>query len=130
MMSQGCSGDTWRHDLQKSPERNKDGVTIEGYANGLVALALKALEGITYSSPDSIAMQETRMSVARRVPDAQRLDWARRGMADVGDRQVKELPEMYAREQLVLHDRPQAEVVVQGLRLGDRIGIATTPTET
>ena len=37
--------------------------------------------------------------------------------------------EVYAREQIILHERQQTEIVVQALRIGD-IGIATTPTET
>ncbi len=130
MMSQGCSGDTWRHDYQKSPDKNKDGLTIEGYSNGLVALALKALEGIKYSSPKSIAMKETRITLSYRTPDKQRLEWARKVMTEVGNRQVKSLPEVYAREQLFLHDKQKTEIVVQGVRLGDHIGISTTPTET
>src|SRR5690606_20785665 len=37
--------------------------------------------------------------------------------------------EVYAREQIFLHERQRTEVVVQAIRLGD-VGIATTPCET
>lgn len=130
MMSHGCSGDIWRHDYEKTSERGKDGATLENYSKSMIALALKALEGVTYESPASIAMQETRMTLAYRVPDKQRLEWAQKIMAGVGDRLVKTLPEIYAREQILLDEKKQTEIVVQGIRLGKDIGIATTPTET
>jgi hypothetical protein len=130
MMSHGCSGDIWRHDYEKSSARGKEGPTLEQYSQDMINLALKALEGVTYESPKSIAMAETRMTLAYRVPDKQRLEWAQKIMAGVGDRLVKTTPEVYAREQILLHEKQKTEIVVQGLRLGDDITIATTPNET
>lgn len=130
MMSHGCSGDIWRHDYEKSPARAKDGPTIEEYSEDMIALALKAIDGISYERPESIAMSETRMTLNYRVPDKQRLEWAQKTVAEMGDRLPKTQPEVYAREQIILHERQKTEVVVQGLRLGERIGIATTPNET
>lgn len=130
MMSHGCSGDIWRHDYEKSPKRGEDELGIEGYASAMVDLALKAIEGISYERPESIAMAETRMTLSYRVPDKQRLEWAQRIMGEVGDRLVKTLPEVYAREQVLLDEKKQTEVVVQGIRLGENIAIASTPTET
>ncbi|NLT71396.1 MAG: hypothetical protein GXX91_11985 [Verrucomicrobiaceae bacterium] len=130
IMSHGCSGDIWRHDYEKTPKRGEDALTIEQYSQDMVDFALKALEGVTYESPASIAMAETRMTLAYRVPDKQRLEWAEKVMAEVGDRLVKTRPEIYAREQILLHEKQETEVVVQGLRLGENIAIATTPNET
>ncbi len=130
MMSHGCSGDIWRHDYEKSPQRGADGPTLEQYSADMVALALKAIDGIDYERPGSIAMAETRMTLSYRVPDKQRLEWAQRVVAEMGDRLPKTQPEVYAREQILLHEKQKTEIVVQGLRLGDKIGIATTPNET
>lgn len=130
MMSHGCSGDIWRHDYEKSSARAKDGPTIEEYSADMIALAIKAIDGIAYESPASIAMSETRMALNYRVPDKQRLEWAQRIVAEMGDRLPKTLPEVYAKEQVILHERQKTEIVVQGLRLGEHIGIATTPNET
>ena len=47
----------------------------------------------------------------------------------MGDRLPRNQEEIYAREQIFLHERQQTEVVTQALRIGD-IAIATTPTET
>jgi hypothetical protein len=130
MMSQGCSGDTWRHDYAKSPDKTENAPTMESYSSEMVELALRALKGVTYASPTSIAMAETRMTLPYRVPDKQRLEWAQKIMAEVGDRLVKTTPEVYAREQILLHEKQKTEIVVQGLRLGEHIAIATTPNET
>lgn len=130
MMSHGCSGDIWRHDYEKSPQRAKDGPTIEEYSDDMVGLALQAIEGIAYERPESIAMGETRMTLNYRVPDKQRLEWAQKVLSEMGERLPKTQPEVYAREQVILHERQRTEVVVQGVRLGEKIGIATTPNET
>ena len=105
MMSHGCSGDIWRHDYEKSSERASDGPTIEKYSEDMVALALKSLENIEYERPESIAMAETRMTLNYRVPDKQRLEWAKRIMAEVGDRLPKTQTEVYAREQILLDEK-------------------------
>lgn len=130
MMSHGCSGDIWRHDYEKSPKRGGDEMTLERYSEDMMNLALRALESVKYERPASIAMAETRMTLDYRVPDKQRLEWAQRVMGEVGDRPLKTQPEVYAREQILLHEKQRTEIVVQGLRLGDSIAIATTPNET
>lgn len=130
MMSHGCSGDIWRHDYEKSSDRKSDTSTLEQFSAGMIDLAAKALEGITYERPETIAMAETRMTLSYRVPDKQRLEWAQKIVAEMGDRLPKTQPEIYAREQVFLDEKKETEVVVQAIRLGDRIGIATTPTET
>lgn len=127
-MSHGCSGDIWRRDYT-NPEAWNPKLTIDEYASELVALAQSALEDVRYKRPQSIAMQETRLPMAYRVPDAQRLEWAERIVKDMGERLPKNQTEVYAREQVLLHAMQKTEVVVQGVRLGD-IGIATTPCET
>jgi hypothetical protein len=48
---------------------------------------------------------------------------------EMGDRLPKTVPEVYAREQIVLHERQSTEIVLQAVRIGD-IAIATTPNET
>ncbi|WP_395740221.1 LamG-like jellyroll fold domain-containing protein [Prosthecobacter sp.] len=128
IMSHGCSGDIYRVDYTV-PEKDRPKVTIEEYTNGLLDIAMKAYAGIKYNEPQNLAMTETRMTLKYRTPDKQRLEWAQRVMAEVGDRLAKTPTEVYAREQIILNERQQTEIVVQGLRIGD-IGIATTPNET
>lgn len=129
LMSHGCSGDIWRRDYTTwTPEQDKD-LNIAGYAAGLLDIALEAYETIEYQQDVDIEMAETRLQLDYRVPDAQRLQWAQQVVAEMGDRPPKTTPEVYAREQIILHQLQSTEIVVQGLRIGD-IGIATTPNET
>ena len=126
LMSHGCSGDIWRRDytLAKPPEP-----TIEEYTSGLLQIALAAYEQITYSDNADLAMAERRMELKYRVPDKQRLEWAQLFVAAMGDRLPKTTDEVYAREQIILHERQATEIVLQAIRIGD-IAIASTPNET
>ncbi|MBX7211534.1 MAG: hypothetical protein K1X78_24725 [Verrucomicrobiaceae bacterium] len=128
IMSHGCSGDIYRVDYTV-PADQRPKPTIDEYTNGLLDIAMKAYAGIKYGDQPDIAMAERRMTMKYRVPDKQRLEWAQRIVADMGDRIPKTTTEVYAREQVLLHERQQTEIVVQALRIGD-IGIATTPCET
>lgn len=128
IMSHGCSGDIYRTDY-RVPEKDRPKPTIEEYANGLIAIALKAHAGIRYRADVDLAMAEQRLTLKYRVPDKQRLEWAERIVTAMGDRLAKTPTEVYAREQILLHERQQTEVVVQALRIGD-LAIATSPCET
>ena len=127
-MSHGCSGDIWRRDYTK-PDSWKPDQTIQQYAAGLVDVATKAYRRIRYRNDVPVQMLERRMTLSYRVPDAQRLAWAKSVVETMRDRLPKTQPEIYAREQILLHERQQTEIVTQAIRIGD-IGIATTPCET
>jgi hypothetical protein len=129
IMSHGCSGDIWRRDYTRPAGSQGEDQTIERYAEALVKLAAAAYEGITFKSDVDLAMAETRLNLRYRTPDKQRLEWARRIVEAMGDRNPKDTTEVYAREQVILHELQSTEVVVQGLRI-DEIAIATTPNET
>lgn len=125
-MSHGCSGDIWRRDYKQSTAKNWK---IDAYSDGLVKTASEAFGKIKYCDDVDLSMAEARMNLKYRVPDQQRLEWARRVVKEMGDRLPKTGQEVYAREQIFLHERQSTEIVVQGLRIGD-IGIVTTPNET
>lgn len=128
IMSHGCSGDIWRRDyFLTDAEAPKP--TIESYTNGLLDLAMEAYQKIDYRSDVDLEMKEARFQLNYRVPDAQRLEWAQKIMAEMGDRLPQNQTEVYAREQVLLHEKQSTEVVVQAIRVGD-IAIATTPCET
>ncbi len=129
MMSHGCSGDIWRRDYTKPADQQDPWGKIDVFTDGLLQVALDAYKDIKYLDDADVAMHETRMTLNYRVPDQQRLEWAQEIVAEMGDRPPKTSPEVYAREQIILHERQSTEIVVQGLRIGD-IGIATTPNET
>ena len=128
IMSHGCSGDIWRKDYAR-PETWDKLATIDLYATGLVDRAIDALKTVDHSATSGLAMAEQRMTLNYRVPDRQLLEWSQSVVAEMGDRLPKTRPEIYAAEQLILHERQQTEVVTQAIRIGD-IAMATTPNET
>lgn len=128
IMSHGCSGDIWRRDYTQ-PDKWDPKQTIDKYASGLLDIAMKAYRKIAYRSDVTLAMSEQRMTLKYRVPDKQRLEWAQQIVAELGDQPPTTQQQVYATEQIILHERQQTEIVVQGIRIGD-IGIATTPNET
>ena len=129
IMSHGCSGDIWRRDYTLPADNWDPYPTIDRYASAMADLAISAYRTVEYRDAGDVVMAEKRLKMKYRVPDKQRLEWARRIVKTMGDRLPKTREEIYAREQIFLHERQETTVVVQAIRVGD-IGIATTPTET
>ena len=128
VMSHGCSGDIWRVDYALHPDK-RPRPTIESYSQEMTDMAADALEGVAYQHDVDLAMAESRTEMKLRVPDAQRLQWARQIVERMDGRPPQDTTEFYASQQLLLHELQTAEVVQQALRIGD-IGIATTASET
>lgn len=128
IMSAGCSGDTWRRDYDK-PVAARLQLSIETYTEELLAIASSAYKTIEYKDDVDLAMAEARLQLKYRVPDQQRLEWAERIVDAMGDGPPKNITEVYAREQILLHERQSTEIVVQAVRIGD-IAVVTTPNET
>lgn len=128
IMSHGCSGDIYRVDY-KVPAEDRPKPTIQEYADGMLDKAMSALKNVDYRKDVELAMDEQRMTLNYRVPNTQLLEWSQRIVDEMGDRPAKDRTEIYAQEQLILHERQSTEIVVQALRIGD-IAIATTPNET
>jgi hypothetical protein len=129
MMSHGCSGDIWRKDYTLEKPSAIEEMTIQAYAEALAQLALQAYGTIRYEKQPTLSMAEARLSMRYRTPNAQTLKWAQGVVDGMGDRLPKTQEEVYAREQLLLEEKQETEVVVQAVRIG-KTGIATTPTET
>ena len=129
IMSHGCSGDIWRMDYTKQTPSQFETIKVEEYAVGLLNLALSAYGEIEYDDKADLAMAEARLPMKYRVPDKQRLLWAQAIVEKLGDRLPKTTEEVYAREQVMLHERQGTDVVVQAVRIGS-VAIAATPTET
>lgn len=129
IMSHGCSGDIWRMDYTKQTPSEFESITIDKYTEGLLDLTMQAYEQVKFSETPTLRVAEQRLPLKYRTPNVQLLEWSRRIVEAMGDRLPKTVEEVYAREQLYLHEAQSTEVVVQALSLGD-IAIATTPTET
>ncbi|WP_437187388.1 LamG-like jellyroll fold domain-containing protein [Planctomicrobium sp. SH668] len=127
-MSHGCSGDIWRRDYT-NPDAPEFKLNIEQYTEAMLELAMKAYSKIEYKEDPKLGMQESRITMKYRVPDVQRLEWAKRVIADLNGEKMTTLEHVYAREQILLNERQELEVILQAIAIGD-LAIATTPTET
>lgn len=127
VMSHGCSGDIWRRDYRTW--EGKDDATIQKFADGLRQKAVDLLTTMKYESDMELAMQEVRLPMKYRVPDAERLQWAEKVLAEMETENPTQKFEVYAREQIYLHKLQETEIVVQAIQLG-RIAIVTSPCET
>lgn len=114
MMSQGTSGDQMWMDYGAP----KSSLTLEAYAAGVAESAMKAYRRIRHEKNIPLAMVETRLTLSRRVPDAERLAWAKKIVAEMNGRKPKSQPEIYAREQIFIADDPRRELKLQALRIG------------
>jgi hypothetical protein len=124
MMSQGASGD--QHWMDYSRPRQE--MSPQAYADALAEVACQAYRKIQYRHWVSLRMSETRLTLARRVPSAGRLAWARETVARMGGAAPRNQPEVYAREQVLLDAEPVRELKLQALRIGE-LGIAAIPNE-
>ncbi len=124
MMSQGTSGDQmWMNYGQPKSE-----ITIEDYAREIADVAYGAYQKIQHRADVTLAMAEARLSLRRRVPDDKRLAWAKAVLAQMAGAKPRNQPEVYAREQLFLHEDPVRELKLQALRVGD-LGVTAIPNE-
>jgi len=101
---------------------------LDQYTAALAGVAHTAYQSVTYHDWVPLAMAETTLRLRRRVPDSERLDWARKTLAGLGDRPPVSYPEIYAREQIFLHDEPEVELKLQTVRIGE-LGITAMPNE-
>lgn len=124
MMSQGTSGDLMWMDYGMP----KSELTMEQYAQNLVQLAARACDDNLYASGVPIAVREIKQTFERRVPDESRLKWAEKIVADLKGKKPTTQPEIYAREQVLLHENPRRELKLQAIRIGN-VGIAAIPNE-
>jgi putative membrane-bound dehydrogenase-like protein len=123
-MSQGTSGDLATMDYG-APARSRD---MAAYAAGVAQFAEQALQTIVYHDHVTLAAVEKRLPLRYRVPDPERLAWAESVAAGIEDDLPRSLPEVYAREALILHERQATELKLQALRIGD-LTIAALPNE-
>ncbi len=124
IMSQGTSGDLWLGDYGAPPKPYH----YDSFAREMVERAAQALSRIEWKDAAPLAMAERTLPLSYRVPDAARLEWARKVVAETGDRLPTTQPEIYAAEAVLLHEKQRTELKLQALRIGD-LGIAAMPNE-
>lgn len=123
-MSQGTSGDSMWMDYGSPAQQ----IGMERYAQAVAKYADQALATIRYHDTAALAMVEKQLQLNYRVPDAARLEWARPIAEKIEDDLPKNLPEVYAREALILHERQSTQIKLQAIRIGE-LTITTLPNE-
>ncbi|MDB6174322.1 MAG: hypothetical protein JWL59_3633 [Chthoniobacteraceae bacterium] len=124
IMSQGTSGDQMWMDYG-APARE---IGYDLYAQQVAERAVEAYRNIAWKTAVPLRMAERKLTLNFRVPDDARLSWANEQVTKLGARLPQTQPEIYAREAIYLHERPQAELKLQVLRIGD-LGIVAIPNE-
>jgi hypothetical protein len=123
-MSQGTSGDLTAVNYDARAVH----LQYDQYADELATMADEAMRHVKFQSDVPLAIRETKLTLRRRVPSAERLAWAKKTAAKIGDRRPKGYPEVYALEQIELAAQPQRELELQALKIGD-VAIAAIPDE-
>lgn len=123
-LSQGTSGDLMWMDYG-SPAKS---ITIAEFAERVAKVAERGLSHIEYHDTAPLQMVEKKLPLDYRVPDAERLAWAEPIAAQIQDNLPKSLPEVYAQEAMILHQRQRTELKLQAIRIGE-LTIATLPNE-
>lgn len=123
-LSNGTSGDLWWKDYFK-PDYSRQ---VDEYARTFAEFARDAYEQMQFDRRPGLAMAEAKLTLDRRTPDEDRLAWARDVVEEVGDRPPRNRTEVYAFEQIYLHEDPTAELVLQAARIGE-MGVTAIPNE-
>jgi hypothetical protein len=124
IMSQGTSGDLHWMDYSK-PRRS---ISRQQYSKDVVERVLQAWKTIEHRSNVTLAMAEKRITIARRTPSPERLQWARPINAGRLDLPPRNRVEVYAQQAQWMHENPEAEVVLQAVRIGE-LGITAIACE-
>jgi hypothetical protein len=125
IMSQGTSGD--QHWMDYARPRRTD-YTLDQYARELGELAIGAIEKINCRRDVDLAMAQSELTIARRMPSSARLEWARATQQARSTPRPTNRPQVYAEQALWIDEHPQAELVLQAVRIGG-LGIAAIPNE-
>lgn len=124
MMSQGTSGDLMWMDYSRPRQQ----IGHDAYAEALAKLAHQARSRIQHRDHVDISMREETLRINRRLPGAERLAWARGAVKALQGNLPTSLPDIYAHEQIYLHEEPTRELKLQAIRIGE-LGITAMPNE-
>ncbi len=131
LMSQGTSGDLQHMDYSKPKAEGafaKAADPYQAYCRELADLAIDALEKVDYRSDCQLDMAEAKLTLGRRMPDQERIAWAKPIVEALGDDLPQSRSEVLANEVVWIEKNPREELKLQALRIGD-FGIATLPNE-
>jgi hypothetical protein len=123
--SNGTSGDQWLMDYTR-PRREFDRFSVGA---DVAAAAHEAYQRVVYYDWVPLVMSESKLEVGVRLANEEELAKAKAFCETFKDRKPKTVPEVYAREAVLLSELPPTrELRLQALRIGE-LGIAAIPNE-
>jgi neutral ceramidase len=131
IMSNGTSGDVnnVNFSLQAGPKREPY-EQMSVVAESVVQAVSKVYGEIQYFDSLPLKVQDAEIELGVRVPSAEDLERATKLLSATGDRPLKGMPLIYARETTLLAKYPSTvKVRVQAIRIGS-LGIVSSPCET
>ncbi len=124
IMSQGTSGDL--HWMNYA--RPKRPLSRSEYATQVCQQISLAQQQIQHRRDVTLAMAESRFRLNRRLPDSERLAWAKPINEQRGDQPPRNQVEVYAQQAAWIDQNRDAEVVLQAVRIGE-LAITAMPNE-
>jgi hypothetical protein len=126
-LANATSGDTWLMDYSLPMRRE---YSLDSVAGDVATAALEAYQRIQYYDWAPLVMDESLLECGVRMPSADEVAAAKELMKTFEGRKPKNVPEVYAREAVILSQMPPTRSLkIQGLRIGP-LGIGTIPNET
>lgn len=129
-MSNGTSGDVNNINFGLTmPPKFQPFEKIKLVANSVATAAVAAHQKAEYHSNVSIAMREAQIELKVRKPSADDLVAAKERLSKAGEFPYKTMPDIYARETLLMAESPDTvKLKLQAIRVGE-LGIVAIPAE-
>jgi len=129
MLSNGTSGNINNIDFRRKSEPQKPFAQTRRVADEVAQEALRVYQTIQHQAWVPLDARQAELELGVRRPGSEELGRARQIIATAKGPAMQTLPEIYARETLLLVDYPEkVRVPIQGLRIGD-LGIGAIPCE-
>jgi neutral ceramidase len=131
IMSNGTSGDINNIDFSSpAPGKREEGEQIRIVTDSVAKASLAAYKTIKYRAWVSLATAQKEIELGVRRPTEADVQRAQNLLAKVNKKVLTTMPEVYARETLLMAKYPpKVKVILQAIRIGD-LGIVANPCET
>ncbi len=129
IMSNGTSGDINNIDFRSPAQPAQPYEKMRSVAENVAQAVYKAYPDVAFTSSVTLDAAQTDLSLGVRLPSSDDVDTAREIVAAVETPDMRTLPEIYARETMLLSEYPaEVAIPVQALRIGD-LCIGAIPCE-
>lgn len=124
MMSHGTSGDQQWRDYTSPPKQ----ISREQYATNVAEAALRAYRRIEFHDSVPLAVAQRLVDVKLQQPNEETQAWAEKLFGEMDGREPRSIPEVYAREVMLIRELDVVTKKLQVMRIGE-LGIAALPAE-